>query len=212
MNSELEPTKRSYIGMVLGLLLSGVVACGAPSDTAANPDSITSTELAAGAGSDGKDGIEPTADIDGDQTIDTLEEPPPPDGTSEEALSTCHKATGYRSGSAFSICVTSVEGHWVEVHTAASYLKLKAAARSRGVTLRIVSGFRTMTQQRYLYQLYREGRGNLAAVPGYSNHQSGHAIDFNTSDGGVYGFLANHAHSYGWRRTVPSEIWHWEKW
>jgi hypothetical protein len=52
--------------------------------------------------------------------------------------------------------------------------------------------------------------GNLAAVPGYSNHQSGHALDLNTSAGGVYSYLVNHGHAYGFRRTVPSEKWHWE--
>ena len=52
--------------------------------------------------------------------------------------------------------------------------------------------------------------GHLAAPPGYSNHQSGHALDLNTSARGVYSFLANHGKSYGFRRTVPSEPWHWE--
>jgi LAS superfamily LD-carboxypeptidase LdcB len=208
----MKPMKRSFVSVAVGLLFIGAVGCGSSSDTDSDPDAITSQELAEGAGTDGVDGVEPAADIDGNETVDSLEEPPPTDGTSEEALSTCHKATGYRSGSRFTICVTSVEGHWLEVHTAASYERLKAAARREGITLHIVSGFRTMTQQRYLYRLYREGRGNLAAVPGYSNHQSGHAIDFNTSDRGVYSFLEREGHSYGWRRTVPSEIWHWEKW
>ncbi len=67
-------------------------------------------------------------------------------------------------------------------------------------------------QQRYLYHLYSIGTGNLAAPPGYSNHQSGHALDLNTSASGVYAWLTNHAAAYRFARTVPSEAWHWEHW
>ena len=69
---------------------------------------------------------------------------------------------------------------------------------------------RRLATQRALFAAYRAGRGNLAAVPGHSNHQSGHALDLNTSAGGVYSWLANHGHAHGFRRTVPSEKWHWE--
>jgi hypothetical protein len=48
-----------------------------------------------------------------------------------------------------------------------------------------------MDQQRHLYNLYTSGRGNLAARPGYSNHQSGLALDLNTSSSGVLNWLNN---------------------
>jgi hypothetical protein len=134
---------------------------------------------------------------------------------SEQSLTTDlteHTATGYSHGAAFTIHVVTVDGKPVEVATAHQYLRMKAAAANAGVYLRIVSGFRTMAEQQYLYNLYREGKGNLAAVPGYSNHQSGHALDLNTSDSGVYGWLTNHGGAWGFKRTVPSEIWHWEYW
>jgi hypothetical protein len=60
--------------------------------------------------------------------------------------------------------------------------------------------------------MYLNGTGNLAAKPGYSNHQSGHALDLNTSSAGVYAWLEHHGATYGFKRTVPSEIWHWEYW
>lgn len=125
----------------------------------------------------------------------------------------CRRATGYRSGKKFDICVTTVDGKLVEVNTARAYLRMRKAARNAGVSLYIVSGFRTMAKQRYLYGCYKSKRcngGNLAAPPGYSNHQSGKALDLNTSARGVYSFLANRGKSYGFRRTVPSEAWHWE--
>jgi len=130
-----------------------------------------------------------------------------------QATSTCHHVTGYRNGNAFSICITTVDGHSVEVKTARAYLRMKRAARGKGVYLHINSGFRTMAQQRYLYHCYVTkscNGGNLAAYPGYSNHQSGHALDLNTTAPGVYTWLANHGSAYGFHRTVPSERWHWE--
>jgi hypothetical protein len=125
---------------------------------------------------------------------------------------TCRRATGYRSGRAFTICVTTIDGKPVEVNTARAFVRMRAAAKRHGVYIHVVSGFRTMAQQRYLYHLYLIGKGNLAAPPGYSNHQSGHALDLNTSAPGVYSYLARHGAAYSFRRTVPSEAWHWEHW
>ena len=98
------------------------------------------------------------------------------------------------------------------MHTAAAYTRMRAAALRDRVQLRIVSGFRTMAHQQALYRAYRHGRGNLAAVPGQSNHQSGHALDLNTSTPGVLRWLDRNARRFGFRRTVPTEAWHWEWW
>jgi LAS superfamily LD-carboxypeptidase LdcB len=109
------------------------------------------------------------------------------------------------------IDLTILEGKAVEIDTAAAFERMRAAADAEGVTLRVVSGFRSMQKQRELYEGYRNG-GALAAVPGFSNHQSGHALDLNTFARGVYAWLVRNAASYGFKRTVPSEAWHWEAW
>lgn len=119
---------------------------------------------------------------------------------------------GYIHGRPVRISVTRIDGKPVERHTASAFLRMRDAAARAGVHLRIVSGFRTMEHQQALYRAYRLGRGNLAAVPGTSNHQSGHALDLNTSTPGVLRWLDRHARSYGFRRTVPTEAWHWEYW
>src|SRR3990167_5251722 len=62
-----------------------------------------------------------------------------------------HSDTGYRSGDAFSIRVVTVDGRAVEKNTANAYIAMQERARQAGVTVRIVSGFRTMDQQEYLY-------------------------------------------------------------
>lgn len=106
--------------------------------------------------------------------------------------------------------VVTIDGKEVAVPCAEAFLRMRAAARKDGVQLRVVSGFRTYAHQKRLYDAYRAGRGNLAAPPGYSNHQSGRALDLNTSDPGVYSWLTRNAATYGFVRTVPSEKWHWE--
>ena len=123
--------------------------------------------------------------------------------------------TGYRSGSSFAIRVVTVDAKPIEVATANAYVALQEAARQDGVGVRIVSGFRTMSQQEYFYGCYTDcncNNCNLAARPGYSNHQSGHALDLNTSDSGVLTWLNAHGDEFGFARTVASEPWHWEWW
>jgi hypothetical protein len=122
---------------------------------------------------------------------------------------------GYRQGSRFSIGVVRVDDRPVEVDTANAYIAMQEAARRDGVSLRIVSGFRTNSEQQYLYGCYVNcdcNNCNLAARPGYSNHQSGHALDLNTADRGVLSWLNRNGGRFGFSRTVPSEDWHWEWW
>ncbi len=122
--------------------------------------------------------------------------------------------TGYDAGSAFRITVVHVDGKPVEVQTANAFARLRDAAGADGVHIRVVSGFRTHAEQSYLYyDCYRACRCNhcnLAAAPGYSNHQSGYALDLNTEEPGVLRWLNRNAARYGFVRTVPSEDWHWE--
>lgn len=185
-------------------------------------DAITDAEFAAGATFQDDDEDDPSvvhADrLAPDPAMEKLIDgpaaaaPAPTLDDTEVALAACRAATGYVRGRASSICITTIDGHAVEVHTASAYLAMRAAAAKDGVYIHIVSGFRTMAEQRRLYAAYRNGTGNLAAPPGYSNHQSGHALDLNTSAHGVYAWLAHHGAAHQFRRTVPSEAWHWEHW
>lgn len=123
--------------------------------------------------------------------------------------------TGYVDGVPFQITLVTADGKPVEVSTANAYVVMQQAAAADGVSIKIVSGFRTYAEQQYLYNCYINcncNNCNLAAKPGYSNHQSGHALDLNTSSGSVLSWLNNHGGSFGFKRTVPSEDWHWEYW
>lgn len=126
-----------------------------------------------------------------------------------------HSEQGYSAGKPLAITAVTVDGKFVEEHTADAYYVMAQAAQKDGINLHVVSGFRSMSQQQYLYHCYTScscNGCNLAAKPGYSNHQSGHALDLNTSSPGVYHWLSLHGGHYGFKRTVPSEAWHWEWW
>jgi hypothetical protein len=123
--------------------------------------------------------------------------------------------TGYDKGTAFPITVVTVDGKKVEKETANAYYVMAQAASAAGVNIKVNSGFRTMAEQQYFYDCYINcncNSCNLAAKPGYSNHQSGHALDLNTSSSGVLNWLNANGAAYGFKRTVPSEAWHWEWW
>jgi D-alanyl-D-alanine carboxypeptidase len=116
--------------------------------------------------------------------------------------------TAYQSGKPYSIQVINVGGKPVSKTTGHAFLKMQAAADKAGVKLSLTSGFRTMAEQQHLYNCYKTGscnNGNLAARPGFSNHQNGFALDLSTST-----WLANNASKFGFVRTVAKEAWHYE--
>jgi GH24 family phage-related lysozyme (muramidase)/LAS superfamily LD-carboxypeptidase LdcB len=120
-------------------------------------------------------------------------------------------APAYQKGSRIgTINVVTIQNKPVEIKTAIRYEQMRLAAKRDGNNLRIISGFRDNSQQVRLYNMYKNGRGNLAARPGYSNHQNGIALDLNPEEGNNYRWLAKNASKYGFCRTVPSERWHWE--
>jgi peptidoglycan hydrolase-like protein with peptidoglycan-binding domain len=123
------------------------------------------------------------------------------------------QVTAYTQGRPSTITVVPVgNGQYMRADAARNFKAMQAAASQAGINLTATSGFRTMEQQRVLYQKYLNGTGNLAAKPGYSNHQSGISMDI----GGVGGYntkafnwLKNNAAKYGFVNDVRGEYWHW---
>jgi LAS superfamily LD-carboxypeptidase LdcB len=120
------------------------------------------------------------------------------------------RAIGYIQGRKIKITVVDVDGVTVEERTAKAFAAMAEAAAGDGIELELTSGFRTNERQAELYDEYLHASGALAAKPGYSNHQSGHALDINVWNWTVFEWLDEHAAKYGFKRTVPSEPWHWE--
>jgi len=142
-------------------------------------------------------------------------------------------AEGFRGGRPLALAVVPITAPWTwavsesaaapgtpeppahvraEVCTAQAFFKMANAALRDGILLQVNSGFRTAQEQREVYGLYLRGRGPLAARPGNSNHQSGHALDLDTRAPKVHRWLSRHAFRFGFRRTIASERWHYEHW
>ena len=119
-------------------------------------------------------------------------------------------AAGYQGGQKLKVKVVEVGGAEVEVRTAKAFKVMAHAARKAGVELAVRSGFRSHAKQTRLYRQYRRGTGNLAARPGYSQHESGRALDLVVTREQTYRWLIAHANAFGFHRTVRGEPWHWE--
>lgn len=92
---------------------------------------------------------------------------------------------------------------------------LKRVAADLGREVRIISGLRTHAEQAHLYALYQSGHGNLAAPPGHSEHEFGHAADVNVVDEhGNLVSLGNYpggyksARKHGLHFSAQGEAWH----
>lgn len=126
------------------------------------------------------------------------------------SVASARTATGWSKGRKKKIELVHVAGAELEAKTAKAFRAMARAARKHGIQLAIRSGFRSHDQQKQLYARFRRGWGHLAAKPGYSNHQSGKAVDIDIDEYKVYEWLKKHAHKYGFKKTVKREAWHWE--
>ena len=106
-----------------------------------------------------------------------------------------------------------IAGGQLTKEAAAGFNAMNVDSRKRyGVELRptgSMSSYRTYAQQQYLWELYQSGKGNLAAVPGTSNHGWGVAVDFATPQ--MRSIVDQIGAKYGWSKSwsdAPSEWWH----
>ncbi len=109
-----------------------------------------------------------------------------------------------------SIPVVMLDGCRMAAWVVPFWTRLRDAAKEAGVHLQPnskYSGFRTYEDQAHLREKYGARR---AAGPGWSNHQTGHAIDIRMNNK-VEQWLSENAGDYGWVRDTW-EDWHWEYW
>jgi D-alanyl-D-alanine carboxypeptidase len=119
---------------------------------------------------------------------------------------------------------------------AQKFLQMQGAARQAGVILMPLSGFRTVSEQEYLFFKVKEKRNQeakkraeVSSPPGYSEHHTGYAIDIGdgrTPDTNLsqtfeqttaFRWLQNHAAQYSFELSFPPnnaqgvnyEPWHW---
>lgn len=122
----------------------------------------------------------------------------------------------------------------LEKTAAMAFNNMHADAAIEGIELQVNSAFRTNVQQK---QLYRRKGGDFAALPGYSNHQLGKAVDIANTEKKLkttkhqktkdlkkycrldsndwkcptitYWWLYQNAKKYGFIQTIEHEKWHW---
>ena len=95
----------------------------------------------------------------------------------------------------------------------AQFNKLASAAAQEGLNIYFSSGYRSYDYQAQIYNNYvaRDGQAaadTYSARPGYSEHQSGPAIDVNQIDDSFIGtpeaiWLENHCHEFGFILRYP---------
>lgn len=144
------------------------------------------------------------------------------------ALVIAHPAMGAVAGRPKLVFLGSVgNGQHMAKSAAFAFRAMQKAAAKDGVKIIAVSGFRSVPKQAVLYAVYlkelskyKVGIRNTApapvAKPGFSNHNSGLAVDIDLLGGGmtgkVYKWLEANAMRFGFdNEELPLgvEPWHW---
>ncbi len=123
----------------------------------------------------------------------------------------------------------------LDLEAAAAFQVMVDAARSQGVQLMGISGFRNIPDQRALFDKQIERRGSAAAAaqlsapPGHSEHHTGYALDITDAsrtdvdlkvafeETAAYQWLVANAQQYQFEQSFPRnnpqgvsyEPWHW---
>jgi D-alanyl-D-alanine carboxypeptidase len=122
---------------------------------------------------------------------------------------------------------------WLSLRAAHAWVRMRDAGACEGVELRIVSAFRSVEYQLGILKRKLERGQNIdeilrvSAVPGYSEHHSGRALDLTApgfaaleeefENSPAFAWLSTNAQSYGFRLSYPRgnphgiafEPWHW---
>lgn len=94
-----------------------------------------------------------------------------------------------------------------------NFVRMSDAAKIEGIPIKAISAYRTEDYQRMLYTNKVRTAGqihadNYSARPGFSEHQTGLAVDINTTSTSfeytaAFAWLQNHAHEYGFIMRYP---------
>lgn len=122
---------------------------------------------------------------------------------------------------------------WLERGTALQWSAMHLAAKRDGVDLAVVSAFRSFENQRQIIArklaagLPIEQILRVSALPGFSEHHTGRAVDIGTSETpplteafeqtSAFDWLTRRAHEFDFRMSYPRdnrlgmvyEPWHW---
>lgn len=151
------------------------------------------------------------------------------------AFGTVRRLPGYQNATELVRVDGDVAGRvqWLSPDAAASWCEMRRSAQTDGVTLLLVSAFRSFEQQRQIFERKFRAGQTLAEVltvnvpPGFSEHHSGRAVDVGTPGSTAlledfertpaFRWLEAHAERYGFSLSYPRgnraglayEPWHW---
>jgi D-alanyl-D-alanine carboxypeptidase len=122
---------------------------------------------------------------------------------------------------------------WLAPRAARAFLRMREAAAGEGITLKVVSAFRSADYQLGILKRKLDRGETIAqilavsAAPGYSEHHSGRVVDLTTpgyaaleeefENSPAYAWLTSQAHRFGFALSYPRdnphgiayEPWHW---
>ena len=137
------------------------------------------------------------------------------DGQRVEASAVAEAATPYgaaagggmgvASGGGYSGPLIYRDGEGMRPDVAAAYDQMAAAARSDGLVLIVVSGFRSDAEQAELFAAHPDP--TWVAPPGHSLHRCATELDLGPSS--AYGWLAANAARFGFVQRYSWEAWHY---
>jgi Transglycosylase SLT domain/D-alanyl-D-alanine carboxypeptidase len=114
-------------------------------------------------------------------------------------------ATGMASGGGYGGPLVYRDGEGMRPDVAAAYDQMAAAARSDGIVLMVVSGFRSDAEQAELFAAHPDP--TWVAPPGHSLHRCATELDLGPSS--AYAWLAAHASRFGFTQRYSWEAWHY---
>ncbi|HEU4462386.1 MAG TPA: transglycosylase SLT domain-containing protein [Solirubrobacterales bacterium] len=118
---------------------------------------------------------------------------------------TATSGTGMATGGGYSGPLVFRDGEGIRPDAAAAYDQMAAAARADGVTLMVVSGFRSDAEQAELFAAHPDP--TWVAPPGQSLHRCATELDLGPSS--AYGWLAANAGRFGFVQRYSWEAWHY---
>ncbi|HEX5990913.1 MAG TPA: transglycosylase SLT domain-containing protein [Solirubrobacterales bacterium] len=113
--------------------------------------------------------------------------------------------TAMATGGGYGGTLVFRDGEGIRPDAAAAYDQMAAAARSDGVVLVVVSGFRSDAEQAELFAAHPDP--TWVAPPGQSLHRCATELDLGPSS--AYGWLAANAGRFGFVQRYSWEAWHY---
>ena len=113
--------------------------------------------------------------------------------------------TGMASGGGYGGPLIYRDGEGMRPDVAAAYDQMAAAARSEGIVLMVVSGFRSDAEQAELFAAHPDP--TWVAPPGHSLHRCATELDIGPD--AAYSWLASNAGRFGFVQRYSWEPWHY---